>query len=156
MGKYTIKKAGLKDLDKLVRHRVGVFEKIGKIADKQEFEELVQKNYDYFSSRMDKNEAGYFFIEDEAHALLAVGAFCLLHKPPINSSKTGVEGYIFNMVTEEEYRGQGMAGAILNRIISHLASLGVYKISLEANELSSPLYKRNGFSGDPLYLVKNK
>lgn len=57
----------------------------------------------------------------------------------------GLEGYILSMYTLPEYRRNGIAGEILDKLLKKGKELGLEKLYLHASSDGINLYKQNGF-----------
>ncbi len=55
------------------------------------------------------------------------------------------EGYLMAMYTEQHFRRQGVASAILQAAIAYLRERGVERMTLHSSDFGRPLYEKFGF-----------
>lgn len=109
---------------------------------------------DFFQKKLSEGTLIQWVVEDEAE-IIACGAVIFYEFPPRYTNRTGIEAYIANMYTEENYRGQGIATNILARLVEEVRNRNISKIWLETTEMGKPVYKKFGFIESNDYLVLN-
>jgi len=72
--------------------------------------------------------------------------------PPTAGSPSGVEGYILNMYTVPERRGEGISRMLLERLIEYGKSLGARRLWLRTNAMGRGVYAEAGFVEDADYM----
>lgn len=72
--------------------------------------------------------------------------------PPSYSNPTGIRGYILNMYTAPESRGQGLAKQLVERILAEAQERNVHHLFLIASPMGKPLYKKIGFKENDIYM----
>ncbi|HEY9061521.1 MAG TPA: GNAT family N-acetyltransferase [Pseudobacteroides sp.] len=131
------------DIDKVVALRIEIFKDIGKIQSLEE-EALKVVNKRYMDELFDKNCFCGFY--EEAHGkIISIALGVILAFPPINMENQGIRGYIFNVYTDKEYRNQGKASRLTQKLVDELKGRGASKIELDANESSTKIYEKIGF-----------
>src|SRR5262249_30745855 len=77
----------------------------------------------------------------------AVATLALLFYPRLPSPESSVtrEGYIVNVYTEREWRGRGIAGALVDTAIITAKQLGFGRVRLHPSAEGQPLYAAAGF-----------
>lgn len=83
---------------------------------------------------------------DEPGHLLASGAGCITVRLPGPTNLSAEVGYIQWVATEPEWRGQGLARAITNRLIDWYSERKVATVELHATPDGEHLYRSLGFS----------
>jgi GNAT superfamily N-acetyltransferase len=78
--------------------------------------------------------------------LVACGVGSVDHRLPGSSNPTGRYGYIANRVTEEAYRGQGLAGQVLRLLLEWFEAQGIRTVDLHASVQGEPIYRAHGFA----------
>ncbi len=78
--------------------------------------------------------------------IIAIGMMSLFSIMPTVRNATGKRGYLFNFYTNPEFRRQGIATAILNRLKDEASRRGVVDLFLNAREMAIPLYEKTGFT----------
>lgn len=82
---------------------------------------------------------------EEGEEIIACGGVILYDFPPSYTNRSGKRAYIANMYTKEDYRGQGIAGQLLTKLISEVKELGISKVMLLASTMGKPVYRKFGF-----------
>ncbi|GIO27494.1 N-acetyltransferase [Ornithinibacillus bavariensis] len=100
--------------------------------------------YNFFEEKLNEDTLIQILVED-GREIIACGAIVFYDFPPTYTNKTGKKGYITNMFTKEDYRGQGIATSILNKLVDDAKEFGVSKLWLGASKLGRPVYKKFGF-----------
>ena len=52
---------------------------------------------------------------------------------------------VYNVVTKEGFRGQGLATALLRQLLAGAKDMGLERVMLNATESGRPIYERLGF-----------
>ena len=138
----TFRKAVLTDIPELVRLRIEFISKINSTSESPL--DLSKELFNYFKESMEKGTFAAWLASDNEN-LIATSGICFYTVPPSFSNLTGNTSYIMNMYTLEQYRNQGIASELFERIIEEAKSRGCKKIYLHATESGRPLYKKFGF-----------
>jgi GNAT superfamily N-acetyltransferase len=99
----------------------------------------------FFRDHM-KDESMAEWVAEEDGRIVATAAVIFYDFPPSYSNKSGVKGYVTNMYTAPEYRGHGIAAALLDHIVEEAKLKNVKKLWLGASEMGRPVYLKYGFS----------
>jgi len=93
----------------------------------------------------------YLAIEDDK----VVGGCAVAVQRMLPSSRNpgGTQAYLHNMYVEEEYRGRGVATALLDHIFSVCRMRGIRRVTLHATDMGRPIYERMGFEMSDNYFV---
>ena len=83
---------------------------------------------------------------------VAVGGVFFYNMPPSYSSPTGRAAYVTNMYTRKDYRRQGIASALLTRLLDDARALGYSRISLMASAMGRKLYEQFNFTDSTGYM----
>ncbi|MEH7275381.1 GNAT family N-acetyltransferase, partial [Neobacillus vireti] len=128
---------------------------------KQLVDEGIEPNIDidtelnnFFKNKLSEGTLIQLLVEDN-EAIIACGAIILYDFPPTYTNKTGKKGYITNMFTREDYRGQGIATSLLKKLVVEAKESGVSKLWLGASKLGRPVYKKFGFKETDEWLELN-
>ena len=105
----------------------------------------------FFEKKMADASLIEWLLEDGG-AIVATAAILFMEFPPSFETPTGIRGYITNMYTAPEYRGKGIATAMLGRLMEEAKKRGVRRIWLGASTLGKPVYLRFGFREADYYL----
>ncbi|MBE6183169.1 GNAT family N-acetyltransferase [Heyndrickxia ginsengihumi] len=144
------RKATIKDIDQLVELRK-----------KQLVDEGIKANKDidaelhlFFKNKLSDGSLIQWLIEDHEE-IIACGAIIFYEFPPSYTNKSGKKGYITNMYTKENYRGQGLATSLLEKLTEEAKAAGISKLWLGASRLGRPVYKKFGFTETDGWLELN-
>lgn len=146
MTKWTIRPGTLAELDELIRLRRSLFEAMG-YEDDNVLAQTDEACRAYFSRQMSSGDFRVWVAETQDRLVASIGL--VIHSvPPSPGNPTGKVGYIMNLVTEPAYRRQGIARALMQRVLSVLGDEGVPIASLHATPDGRPLYESLGFAAD--------
>ncbi|MCL2574508.1 MAG: GNAT family N-acetyltransferase [Defluviitaleaceae bacterium] len=94
----------------------------------------------------------YLSIKDGT--IIATGGVHFYAYPPSFMNPTGKIAYIACMYTLPEYRGKGIATAIMHILMDEASLMGYDVIRLHASKLGRPVYQKLGFEGTPGFMTK--
>ena len=86
-----------------------------------------------------------FAIEDETGRIVGCGGICYQKEMPSPDNLSGTNGYLMNIFSLPEWRGQGIGRKIIEFLIQDAQSRGTEKIYLESSEMAKNLYYEIGF-----------
>lgn len=140
---------------------------------KDHFEHCVSLRYEMINNlsylpgfKMDdafKQHTRRFFAEGSQTTLLAMddgeavgcATICYITCLPTRHHQTGRRAHIMNVYTREQYRRQGIARALVQRLIVEAKLMGVTHLSLDATDMGRTLYERLGFHESDEYMEMN-
>lgn len=141
------RKATLEDTGKLVE-----------IRKKQLIDEGIEPNInideeltDFFKEKLADDSLIEWIVEDNGE-IIATAAIAFYQFPPTYTNKTGWKGYITNMYTRNDYRKQGIATLLLDKLVEEAKIRNVNKLWLGASELGRPVYEKFGFRQTGVWL----
>lgn len=142
--KFYIVIGGREDLELLVRHRLKMFEEINTNQDGYlpDFNRVTEQ---WISRKLEDNNFIAFIARTTDG--IAIGSGCLLIKedqPRPTSLRTSAP-YLLSMFTEPEYRGSGVASAIVEESIKWARKNGYDRIDLHASSYGRAIYGGFGF-----------
>ncbi len=85
----------------------------------------------------------------EPGRLVACGVGTVAQRLPGPMAPNGRYGYIASMVTEEAWRGRGLATGIVRGLLDWFAGVGVRRVDLHASAQGEPIYRALGFTESP-------
>ena len=85
------------------------------------------------------------WVAEEDGKIVGTAAILLFEFPPAFTNPSGIKGYITNMFTVPEYRGQGLASELLKKVLYEARIRSVKNILLAASDMGKPVYKKVGF-----------
>ena len=145
MKNFEIRRAGIDDVAALVTLRLEMRREreTAKLEiPESEFSALLTG---YFSEAVTH---GTFvsFIAWDGETAAACSGLSVVALPPSYGDLTGKKGYITNMYTRKEYRGQGLATRLLDTLKNFAIEAGCTTLALNASDAGYPVYKKYGFS----------
>lgn len=89
------------------------------------------------------------FVARTADCDCGCGAICLYDELPSPDNPGGRCAYLMNIYVRQPFRNNGIAHAILNRLITEAEKIGCTKIYLETTPDGRPVYTSIGFRDMP-------
>lgn len=142
---FTVRRATLNDLDEFIQLRFRLFRETGELQSKKTPAELQEATQTYFRNNLPTNRFIAWIAEAEGK-IIGISGLVFLEKPPTNPNPSGLEAYVMNMYTIPEWRGQGVATALLKEIIHFVKATKARRIWLRTTHVGKPLYEKNGFT----------
>ena len=100
---------------------------------------------DYFTQVLPTPDFLAAVAEEPGGRLVSVNGLVIYRKPPSLGGARGLTGYVGNVYTVTDRRGQGLASALIRLLIERARELGVEKLHLGATESGKGVYERVGF-----------
>lgn len=133
--------ATIDDIDFLVKSRLDFIH----ILDTDKDYDIVKSNlYRYFSNGLKENQCDVILAEDN-NSVIGTGIIFYYDAVPSMFNHSGKNAYITSIFVNEEYRRQGIASAIVNRLIEIAHKKEHYIIVLHETKMGRPLYRKFGF-----------
>lgn len=138
-----IRKATREDIPTLIKFRFAYLtDDVGPLSEEQTAL-LNTQLPDYFNRHIGEDFSAY--MADDNGTIAAVIFYITIEKPANTHFINGKTAVLMNVYTKEEYRRQGVASKILQKLISDAKADGVTCIDLSATRMGRPLYQKNGF-----------
>jgi GNAT superfamily N-acetyltransferase len=154
--RFTIRLATPDDVDAIAEHRARMFDEMGEVPP-EAFEILRAKSRERLHDLLNRGEyIGWLAIPAQRPDIIAGGAGVQLRKvlphplARVNEGNKIAEGrhaIIINVFTEPQWRRQGVALLLLQRIIDWARAERLDRLVLHASEAGRSLYERLGFVG---------
>lgn len=139
----TIRTADKSDIDTLVKFRfLYQTDAEGELSEKQK-SSLSAQLPGYFERHIG-NDVTAYLAEDNGKTVATV-FMVRLEKPAGVHFLNGKTCYLMNVYTAEDYRRQGIASMLLDRLISDARAEGITCIDLSATTMGKPVYLKKGF-----------
>jgi GNAT superfamily N-acetyltransferase len=87
--------------------------------------------------------------------VVAGAGMWLMDFPPHWMHEEPVRAYLLNFYVDQEFRGQGLAHALLKTAVAETRRRGIKVVSLHASKFGKPLYERNGFEASNEMMLRN-
>jgi GNAT superfamily N-acetyltransferase len=152
---WSIRQATIDDIEQLVRLRLAMMAEIagpdGGGVDPDSGKALAEANRSYLEETMPTGEFVAYIVESGG-AMVATSGLRVYRMAPHTGNLRGIGAYVLNMYTMPEWRGRGLASALLERLVEHAREAGAMSVSLRATAAGRPVYERYGFGGDPSFM----
>jgi GNAT superfamily N-acetyltransferase len=152
--RFTIRLASLADVDAIAEHRARMFDEMGQVPP-DTFETLRAKSRERLRVFLERGEyVGWLAMPRQHPDIIAGGAGIQLRdvlphplsrKNQGNGVAEGRHAIIINVFAEPEWRHQGVAMLLLERIIQWARTERLDRLVLHASKAGRPLYERLGF-----------
>lgn len=140
------RRAGLEDLELLVRTRIEVLRAANGLADTVDMSDVEEQSRRYYRAALESGEHVAYLVFD-GRELAGAGGISFYRLLPTYHNPTGENGYIMNMYTRPACRRRGIAYKTLDLLVAAARERGVSRITLEATSMGRPLYEKYGFVG---------
>lgn len=107
---------------------------------------MIDNDLTAFFERNFANNSLVQWVVEEQDKIIATAGVVFYHFPPSYTNPTGIKGYITNVYTNAAYRGQGLASALLDKLVEAAKKRHVPVLLLEASTMGKPVYKKYGFT----------
>lgn len=145
MSGYTIRQATADDIDELLRLRQVMFDAMGVGTGDDSW----HPSCAVFLAEgfLAGDVAG--FVADADSAVVGGGVGIIHRRLPGPGNPAGVFGYVQSMATNPDWRGQGIAGAVVEALLAWFTANGVATVDLHATAAGAPVYRKRGFTPGP-------
>lgn len=143
----VVRRATTSDIDDLLRLRVVMWTSLGEPEPLPG--EWSNQAVSDLQARLPETDGdlAVFVADDEEFGQPVSAAFGVIHRTlPTPSRPDGRVGYVFDVVTQPEYRGQGLATAVMTELVAWFRSKGVARVELRATEQGARVYEKLGFT----------
>lgn len=141
---HKIRLATLEDVETLVRLRVTFLEEVGNFGEGVDTRAVSEAFRNYLLRKLPAGEFLAWVAEEEGE-IVATSGLVFFERPPNGTSPAGLEAYVMNMYTRPEWRGRGLATALLDAAILHVKRTDARRVWLHATDVGRPVYERAGF-----------
>ncbi|GAA2590554.1 hypothetical protein GCM10010399_20840 [Dactylosporangium fulvum] len=140
-----VRRAGADDAEELVRLRAVMLASI--IGERPKPGEWVARAAESLRRRLPEPDAriAAFVVDDPDGGLAACAVGVVEERLAGPDSPSGLNGYVFNVVTDPRWRRRGFSRACMTALIAWFADHGVRLVDLRASDEGLPLYTKLGF-----------
>ena len=125
------------------RLRIELFQEIEEVSKDADCTQLESATKQYYVSHINKDLISWGVFQEGQ--LAATGSLCLFTRIPYNENLSGLEGYILNIYTSKQFRGNGFANQILDNMIEYSYKNNIKRLWLNSSEQGKHLYTKKGF-----------
>jgi GNAT superfamily N-acetyltransferase len=107
--------------------------------------ERLKANFDAWVQPRLQDGSYVGWLVQEGERVVAGAGMWLMEWPPHWMDAMPLRAYLLNFYVEAEFRGHGLAYALLKTTVEDARRRGIKVVSLHASKFGKPLYERNGF-----------
>ena len=149
----TIRRAGPDHLAALMKWRMRVLHEVFSMDENADDAEIRANNEAYYKKHLSEgSHTACFAIERESGRIIGCGGVCYQEGMPAPGKMSGKNGYLMNIYTLPEFRGEGIGRRIVEFLVDDAKERGAGKIYLESSGIAKKLYHEIGFSDMPDYM----
>jgi len=142
--KPRIRLATRADIPALSALRVALFLELGAVVP-SEAGQFLQACHGGFEAMYDASSGIAWVAETDDGALVGGLTLLFFARLPSPQNHAGVEGYVVGVYTEPEWRGRGVATALMSASLEAARQRGLARIRLHATEKGRRVYASQGF-----------
>ncbi len=144
MSSVTLRRAMVEDVEELVELRLALMHSDNEHDEQTDDESWKKATRLYF---LESLPAGTFiaWVAEAQGKIVACSGLVFFQKPPSIGNLSGLEGYILNMYTLPQWRGQGLATKLLQKLLDHAKQTKAGRVWLMATAPGKPIYEKAGF-----------
>lgn len=140
----SIKIKVIKDISMLVKLRIDYLLDQNPKDSLGNLEDLKKNLGDYFEKSLKNNEFLAVAIDNEG-TIYSVAFLSIAERPPRNSNEPSRIGTVYNVYTYPQYRKQGFATKVMERLCEEAGNLNLCAVDLYGSNEGKPLYEKLGF-----------
>lgn len=138
------RRATLRDLDVLVRHRRGMWLDIGDHT-KRDLDAADRVYRRWVRAQMERGRYAAFIVDGPDGSPVASGCVWIMDSHPRPAWAGTKQAYLLSMYTEPAHRGKGYGARIVREALRYSRSRGIHRMTLHAAPKGAPIYAREGF-----------
>lgn len=152
MNPYTIRRCTRDDAATIAHHRVEMFRDMGDVPTAELASELREKSTRALTALLaDGGYVGWFAVDGNSNVIAGAGIHIKPQLPRISHDHVRVDDcavpLAVNVYTEPQWRGQGVARALMHVLMQWATEQGTDRVVLHASDAGRPLYESLGFHG---------
>ncbi len=141
----TVRIAGLHELETLMEWRMRVLAEV--FGAGWDADAIRESNEAYYREHLaDATHTACLAVDENSGDIVGCGGICYQTEMPSPDNPSGTCGYLMNIFTLPERRGEGVGRKIVEFLIGDAEARGTGKVYLESSEVAKPLYRSVGFS----------
>lgn len=138
------RKCGISDVDLLIENRLLFLREIQTPPDAETEKEIEQVLREYLNNTLPKNEFISWIAEADGQ-VVGFSGMVVQTVPGHFNFISGRQGYILNMFSLPEFRGNGICTKLLELLTKEAVELGLGKLTLHATKDGENIYRNAGF-----------
>ncbi len=146
---YALRRATAGDADTLVRHRIRMFEDMGRMSGPDVDAARLSAEYREWVVRMMADDTYVSWVvedhsPDATRTIVAGGGATIIPWPPGPVYPGARLAFVYNVYTEPEHRGRGVSRRIMDAVVAHPELQGLRRFMLATRDAHA-LYAKYGF-----------
>ena len=143
----NIRKAGIDDIDLLIKLRIDFFNDSKKAMAQEEQEDIERQLKIYLQKRILSGDFVAFVAEDSENGnVLSTAFLAVVERPPTTAFSSSLTGTVYNVFTYPEFRRKGYAEKIMSELLEEAKNLNLKSVNLLATPDGKNLYEKLGFA----------
>ncbi|HNW57553.1 MAG TPA: GNAT family N-acetyltransferase [Bacteroidales bacterium] len=142
--KITLRKATTGDVEALIDYRI-IFLKEAYGDPSADLESVLRESLKDYFARSLKDDSFIFWMAEYESAPVGFSGMVMREQPGNFEIPKGKTGYILNIFTLKEFRGNGIAPMLVNKLIEEGRLRKLSKIELHATREGEQVYRKIGF-----------
>jgi predicted GNAT family acetyltransferase len=138
-----IRKANIDDLEVLLKTRLEFVQSL-RNHEVTLSEEFHKSTYDYMKKHIEDDTMVIWMAIDNIE-IVSAAMVCYYQLLPTISNETGNTGYILNVFTDPNYRRQGLATELMNKLKQDAKERNVSRLLLNATDMGKLVYEKLGY-----------
>jgi ribosomal protein S18 acetylase RimI-like enzyme len=143
--KLSLRKATSADIETLIEHRI-IFLKEVHCNPSPELEATVRKSLRQYLAGAFKNDTFVSWIAEYENKPVGFSGIVFREQPGNFELPAGRTGYILNMFTIREFRGNGIGSSLFQKLLEESRLRGLDKVELHATKDGEPVYRKFKFT----------
>lgn len=143
---FSLRRGNLDDIETLVRLRLALLCDAGNLTAGADRAALAAAIRRYLAEGLPSGEfIAWVAVDPAGDQIIGSSGLVFLHRPPSWGNLAGLEAYVMNIYTLPEWRGRGVATALLDEVLGLARGRGAGRVWLHATEAGRQIYERAGF-----------
>ena len=148
---YSIRRASIADADIIGRHRVAMFQEMGDVSSSALATELLRTSVKALQPLLaDGGYVGWLAVDRQGAVIAGAGVHVKAQLPRMSLDRqaivTAALPLVVNVYTEMEWRGRGVARALMRVVMDWAIAEGFDRLVLHASDAGRHLYESLGFA----------
>jgi RimJ/RimL family protein N-acetyltransferase len=144
MASYIIRPGRPDEIEHILKQRWGMFYEMG-YTDIPALERMQAEFTPWLRTKMDTGEYLAWFATTETGEVVSGAGLWFQEWPPTVIANGPGRGYVLNVFTNTEHRGNGLARRLMEAILDYCRQNNIHTVTLHASKFGKPIYERLDF-----------
>lgn len=141
---FSVRDAYLRDIEKIIEYRMKLLYELGKLEKEEGSAKLRDATRSYFINKIQTGEFKVW-IAESAGEIIGITCIQFIEHPPVYENIGGIEAHVMDVYTTPQWRGKGVATAILEKVIEFAKEHNAKRIVLNTLGTDRRIYEKLGF-----------